>query len=111
MAVTSEAIERLMDLVSPRVGLIRSLARVGCGAEEPSPPFIYQAILAHFDFRNARLIDRVAGGKGASEEEAILSAIGEAVEHYCASHPDPARLRQAAFADLTERAIPPTDYV
>lgn len=108
---TSAVINRLMDLVSPRVGVIRSLSRIGRGAEEPSPPFIYQAVLAHFDFRNAKLIERVAGGKGENVDDAILSAIGEAVEHYCASHPDPARIQRAAFNELTEPAIPPTEYV
>jgi ribosomal protein S12 methylthiotransferase accessory factor len=72
---------------------------------------MYQAVLSHFDFRNAKLIDRVAGGKGETEEQAILGAIGEAIEHYCASHPDPARILRATFADLKQPAIPPTQYV
>src|SRR5215213_1633694 len=102
MSNAAKQIDRLMGLVSPRVGVIRSLNRIGCGAEEPSPPIMYQAVLSHFDFRNAKLIDRVAGGKGETEEQAILGAIGEAVEHYCASHPDPARILRAALVDLKQ---------
>jgi ribosomal protein S12 methylthiotransferase accessory factor len=76
------------DLVSPRTGVIRSVSRVQRGAEEPSPPFIYQSEISHFDFRMAKAQDRGSAGKGMTEEEAIRGAIGEAIERYCASHFD-----------------------
>jgi hypothetical protein len=41
------------DLVSDRVGIVRSLTRISRGATEPEPPVFYQAVLAHFDFRKA----------------------------------------------------------
>jgi len=84
---------RLLELVSPKVGIIRSLSRIVRGAAEPVPPFIYQATLSHFDYRNAKASERVQAGKGIAESDAILSAIGEAVERYCAAHFDPSKAR------------------
>ena len=102
---------RRLELVSPRVGIVRSLSPVQRGAEEPCPPHVVQATLAHFDFHNAPLRDRLAAGKGATREEATASALGEAVERYCASHPDLAGARRAPFAALAGSALRPTDCV
>ena len=66
------------DLVSPRVGLITHLAPQIRGAEEPVPPYLYTATLAHFDFRSVKPQDRLHGGKGRTEREAKISALGEA---------------------------------
>ncbi len=98
-------LDRLMELVSPKVGVIRSLAPVVRGAEEPDLPFIYQATLSHFDFRNAKSWERGAIGKGLSEKEAIRGAIGEAIEHYCAAHFDTTKTRQASWAAMQSRAV------
>jgi ribosomal protein S12 methylthiotransferase accessory factor len=100
-------IEDLSMFVSPRVGLIRSIAPVQAGIEVPDSPVIYQAVLAHFDFRNAKAIDRSAAGKGETAGEAIRGAIGEAIERYCAAHADPRRLVMAPFAELMNRALDP----
>src|ERR1044071_10423417 len=81
--------QRLLELVSPKVGLIRSLSHVARGADEPAPPIIYQATLAHFDYRKGQLSERINAGKGLTDGEAIRGAIGEAIEHYCASHVNP----------------------
>ena len=59
------------DLISPRTGLIRTISRVQRGAEEPSPPIIYQSEVSHFDFRAAKPQERASAGKGTTEEEAI----------------------------------------
>src|SRR5881398_2335649 len=81
-------LDRLMDLVSPRVGLIRSLVRVHRGAGEPTPPIVYQAMLLNFDLKAATTMERATAGKGVAEAEAMVAALGEAVERYCAAHPD-----------------------
>src|SRR5215210_6327057 len=78
-------VKRLLELVSPKVGVIRSLSKVVRGAEEPNPPVMYQAVLSHFDYRMAPQMERSAAGKGRTDSEAIRAALGEAVEHYCAS--------------------------
>ena len=97
------------DLVSPRTGVIRSVSRIQRGAEEPSPPFIYQSEISHFDFRVAKAQDRGSAGKGMTEEEAIRGAIGEAIERYCASHLD----RSTAITSpwQSSAAVAPSEFV
>ena len=102
---------RLLELVSDRVGLIKSLSRVTRGAEEPNPPVIYQSILSHFDFRNADKFERIASGKGRTTDDAIAGAIGEAVERYCAAHVDSQRTRIAAFEAVADSAVAPPEFV
>ena len=103
--------ERMNELVSPRVGLIREIAPQGRGADEPMPPFLYTATLSNFDFRVASRSDRMAAGKGTTRDEAIASAIGEATERYCAYHWDPERTFLAKSIDITTRSVTPQDCV
>lgn len=102
--------ERLMELVSPRVGLIRSVSRLVRGEEEPSPPYIYNAVLAHFDYRKGET-ERYAAGKGMTEFEALRSAIGEAVEHYCAAHYDSRKSFIAPWASVEASGVSPDECV
>jgi len=99
------------DLVSPKVGLVRSLSPQIRGSEEPRPPHLYTATLSHFDFRLVDKQERLAAGKGRTEEEAKASAIGEAVERYCAYHWDPRKTFLRKLDDLQLPAITPTDCV
>lgn len=104
-------IERLLELVSPRTGLIRNLERVVRGADEPTPPVLFAATVSNYDFKCVPAVERSAAGKGLSESAAIGGAIGEAVERYCASHVDPARLRRTTLADAPPGALLPQDLV
>ncbi len=104
-------LESLLDLVSPRVGVVRSLNLRVKSADELELPHIYDARLSHFDFRKGDMTERGFCGKGATEEDAILGALGEAVEHYCAAHPAMTGTRRATMSQLTEDAIPPVDFV
>ena len=99
------------DLVSPRTGLIRSISRVQRGAEEPSPPIIYQSEVSHFDFRMAKPQERSSAGKGMTEEEAIRGAIGEAIERYCASHIDHPALVTLLWQPIVDHAVAPPEFV
>jgi ribosomal protein S12 methylthiotransferase accessory factor len=81
--------QRLLELVSPKVGIIRSLSQIVTGADEPTPPIIYQATLSHFDYRKGAIGERMNAGKGLTENDAVRGAIGEAIEHYCASQVNP----------------------
>ena len=105
------AIEFWKDLVSPKVGVVRQVAPQPRAAEEPVPPYLYVANLAHFDFRAAEPSERVGAGKGLSEQDAIAAAVGEAVERYCAFQLDPARIYLAQWADVCEAAISPPEFV
>lgn len=103
--------DRLSELVSPKVGVIRDLSLVVRGAEEPDPPIIYQATLSHFDFRKGKNWERMAVGKGVTKSEARRGAIGEAIEHYCASHFDIYATRRAPWAGVEPDAVAPTECV
>lgn len=103
--------ERLSELISPKVGLIREIAPQGRGADEPMPPYLYTATLSNFDFRVASKVDRIAAGKGTTRQEAIASAIGEATERYCAYHWDPRRTYVAKWGDLKSPSINPRSCV
>lgn len=102
-----EDIQRLLELVSPKVGVLRSLTKVVRGIDEPSPPIIYQAVLSHFDYQIAPQNQRSAAGKGRTDGEAIRSALGEAIEHYCASQVDKEITRSASWGELPNAIAPP----
>jgi ribosomal protein S12 methylthiotransferase accessory factor len=104
-------IAQLRDLISPRVGIIRDLVRIPRSDDEPVPPILYRATLSNFDFKTASAEDRGAAGKGLSELEAIGGAIGEAIEHYCASHPPIEPSRRAKLSAVDPDAVRPADCV
>lgn len=103
-------IEWWKDLISSKVGVIRSIAPQLRGNDEPTPPYLYTATLANFDFRKVDKIERIGAGKGHTEAAAIASAVGEAIERYCAFQWDPARTFVAKWNKLPA-AIPPAEYV
>lgn len=104
-------IARLLELVSPRTGIIRALNQAARGIEEPSPPILYHALLSSFDFKKAGSLARATAGKGLTDDDAIGGAIGEAVERYCAAHPAFGSIRRARLTDLDSPAISPTECV
>jgi ribosomal protein S12 methylthiotransferase accessory factor len=105
------AAEPWRDLVSSRVGVIRTLQAQPRGAEEPEPPYLWTALLSNYDFRVAPKVERLAAGKGWSEAAAKAAAIGEAVERYCAHHWDPRRTFVAPIADDELPCVAPSDCV
>lgn len=102
---------RMLDTVSSRVGIIRSLRRVTRGADEPPVPILYHALLANFDFVKGTDSDRSSMGKGRTEADAMRGAIGEALERYSAQHPVVASVRVARAAELGGAALPPDAFV
>lgn len=98
-------------LISPRCGLVTEVTPQLRSPEEPAPPYLYTATLSNFDFRTAPRSERLNGGKGRSIAAARRSAIGEAVERYAAYHWNPARIVQAPWRDVAERAVAPTEFV
>ena len=103
--------ERWRDLVSPRVGLVKDVAPQPRSSDEPFPPYLYVATLANFDFRQAERSERLGAGKGRTEEDAVASAIGEAIERYCAYQWDPARTFLARPSELPIPAVTPVECV
>jgi ribosomal protein S12 methylthiotransferase accessory factor len=52
-----------------------------------------------------------AGGTATSRQRALVKAVGEGVERYCAELYDPARVFRAAYRDVGEDAIDPRRFV
>jgi ribosomal protein S12 methylthiotransferase accessory factor len=102
-------IERLLELVSPRTGIVRNLERVVRGADEPMPPVLYAATISNYDFKRVPAIERGAAGKGLTASAAIGGAIGEAVERYCASHVDGLKMQRTSLRDAPTGALLPQD--
>jgi len=108
--VLSAQVEKLIELVSPRVGVVRSVTRVSRGVGEPSPPILYHAVLSNFDFKKAVDGERATAGKGLTDSDAIGGAIGEAIERYCAYHAA-ASIRRVSRRELDHPSISPGDCV
>ena len=99
-------------LISPKVGVIRNVAPQLRGSEEPTPPYLYTATLSNFDFHNVDKTERMGAGKGVTEKDAMASAIGEAIERYCAFQWDPYRTFLAKWNALSPAAsISPAELV
>jgi len=104
----STVVPRSMRLLAdPRAGVIRQLlAFEGVNDESPAMPACASALVALPSDR-ASIQDRMlrGEGKGATRDEAIVGAIGEGVERYCASLWDPAALIQGSPRELGDRAF------
>lgn len=100
----------LIDLVDPRVGIVRSSRRLPKDRREPSRPMVYQATLCNFDYR-AGPDERTANGKGTTDADAERGAIVEALERYCASQARPDELVFGTAASLDGPAIAPHELV
>jgi ribosomal protein S12 methylthiotransferase accessory factor len=101
----------LLDLISPRTGIIKSLNLRPRTADQPELPFVYDAELSHFDFRKRNATERGACGKGVREEDAMLGAIGEAIERYCAAHAAVGSAMRAPLAKCPGPAVSPREFV
>lgn len=100
---------RLIDaLVSRRCGLVTDLTPQARGPDEPCPPHLWNGTLAHYNAQSSTLAMRLTGGKGRTEAEAQLAALGEAIERYCAFGWDHNRMR---IGPASETAITPPDCV
>src|SRR4029079_19138232 len=90
----------LLDLVSPHVGLIKAVSVRQKSADQPDLPLICDGLLSHFDFRKGESAERGTSGKGLTEVQAMLGAISEAVERYCASHAPGGAMRRARLGEV-----------
>ncbi len=101
-----------LGLVSSRVGIIRSLMRMSTDIVEPTPAVLYEARLSDFDFLGEEAKkSRIGVGKGETEDEAIMGAIGEAIERYCAWQPNSEAILEASSRELGSSAISPPEFV
>jgi ribosomal protein S12 methylthiotransferase accessory factor len=100
-------LERFVDR---ETGIVPALLPVGLPEREPEPPHVFVAFHAnthaHDDWEALPLDKRIATGKGWTVEAARHSALGEALERYCATSPVPLEtFRIASHAALDVAAI------
>ncbi|UVS80176.1 YcaO-like family protein [Actinokineospora sp. UTMC 2448] len=103
----AELVEALAGWVDPLTGVIPWLT-----VRQPLPggPYVATAAPPHRVDEDGHPHPLPIGwGKGMDEATAIRSAVGEAIERYAASLPDPARLRWARPADLDGDVLDPRD--
>lgn len=111
MTVTTEAcaLGRLADIVSKRAGIVSEARLVDL---EPGDPalFVAESDPARMD----GLIGRPAANQGAgaalSARRALIKALAESVERYCAAFPVPGSVR-AAWNELEADALTPAEFV
>ncbi|WP_433794310.1 TOMM precursor leader peptide-binding protein [Actinoplanes sp. CA-252034] len=104
----AETLRMLERQVSPYLGVVTRLTPTGGGDG------VMFGFTAGHNFALARRPDRLrgnlrglSGGKGPTETQARVSAIGEAVERYCGVWRGDRPTRRAAYRDLgRERAVP-----
>jgi ribosomal protein S12 methylthiotransferase accessory factor len=99
-------------LVSGHSGVVRSLRRVPKDPGEPLAPFVYRAELANHRFAASE--DEpftVCSGKGMTEQDARLGALGEACERYSAASWDRSLVRVGRRAELDGPSLDPRDLV
>jgi ribosomal protein S12 methylthiotransferase accessory factor len=101
---------RLSGWIDPRTGLIRRLVVRTPDALDPDLPVKGAAHLTHFtDGTYSRIPPGDGYGKGLSVVDAMIGAVGEAIEHYAAQRCRRADLRRASLAAIDEDRVDPRD--
>jgi ribosomal protein S12 methylthiotransferase accessory factor len=98
----------LAGWLDPRTGIINQLLVPTPDATEPELPVTSSAILASYTEGTYVPSERKVGsGKGLTPVEAMIGAVGEAIERYSASRYRKADLQRAALDDLAEDRLDP----
>ncbi|REG48760.1 ribosomal protein S12 methylthiotransferase accessory factor [Paraburkholderia sp. BL6669N2] len=101
--------EAFRALADRRAGVVRQLfVFSGDGSDTPALPICASALMAQPARRRVEKESILQGeGKGSTQEEALLGAIGEGVERYAASLWNHANLTKGSFNELGDRAFDP----
>jgi ribosomal protein S12 methylthiotransferase accessory factor len=105
-----DVLDALAGWVDPRTGIVATLLVESSGAGRPDLPVLVTAAPPHVvDADGLRRLP-LGWGKGLTLSGAILSAVGEAIERYAASLPDPARLLMARPDQLPGDVLDPRAF-
>ena len=111
-AIDESSDKDILQIVSSRVGIVRSLRPMSTELVEPAPIVLYEAQLADFEYAGEDTKKtRLGVGKGASDQEALMGAIGEAVERYCSLQPNYDAIFKSSADQLGASAISPSELV
>ena len=108
-AASPEALRaRLAGWVDARVGIVRALHVNAPDIDEPELPYTTSALLA--DYTDGEFHARepeLGSGKGLTTVEALIGAVGEAIERYSAARVPPGRTRRATARALGGDVLAP----
>ncbi|QLE59345.1 YcaO-like family protein [Nostoc sp. TCL26-01] len=110
MNTAAIASPRWRDLVSPHTGIIRAIDRFTKPYTEFELPVLWQAELANFQLRQQPDDLRYGVSRGMTDEQAILGAVGEAIERYSGGIVDHRRLIIGSYGELSDRAVHPSAF-
>lgn len=103
-------VERLSGWIDPRTGIINRIFIDRPFGSAKGMPFVITAAPPHLADRPGTLRRFPVGwGKGLNGSTALLSAVGEAMERYSASLPDPRRLVWARIGELSGDVLDPRE--
>jgi ribosomal protein S12 methylthiotransferase accessory factor len=103
-----EALERLNRVVDPRVGIVRKVELARLDAGDP-PVQIAESHPARLVGHREGAAVNEGGGAALDGRRAIVKALAESVERYCAAFPHPSR-RYCTWSELGEEATPPEAF-
>jgi ribosomal protein S12 methylthiotransferase accessory factor len=105
-----EALTRARRLVSERVGIIPTVWLADLAVDEPA---VYWAFAepANLVAATGRPARHRGGGASVDADRAIMKAVGESVERYCAALYDEGALPVASRRELDGDAVEPDDFV
>jgi ribosomal protein S12 methylthiotransferase accessory factor len=103
----AQLLARLAGWTDMRTGLIRRVDVKGPDALDPELPLRAAAILGSYS--GAPYAPENGAGKGLSAVEAMISAVGEAIEHHAARRHRRADLRRASLAEINDERVDPRD--
>jgi ribosomal protein S12 methylthiotransferase accessory factor len=105
----AEVQTRAARIISARTGIVSSVELVETG---PCDPSTYWARATHGDTTHIFGVRARNDGNASAldRDMAVVKALGESIERYCAAAADPDDLRLARFRDLDEPAVPPADW-
>ncbi|PWW57033.1 YcaO-like family protein [Actinokineospora spheciospongiae] len=107
----AELLEALAGWVDPLTGVIPWLSLRRPLGPGPGLPFVATAAPPHLlDADGTPRATPAGWGNGTTRRAALVAAVGEAVERYSASLPDPDRLVWARPADLDGEVLDPREF-
>jgi len=109
----NKILDKCLELVDPKTGLIKKLLVT---LEPPGEVKLFRAVAIAGDltrYNNSEWWFELTSGIGLTREDAIMSAIGEFIERYCACMYDERRIIRATYNQMIKKgynAVDPSSF-